>query len=108
MAYTVKSPLKAWEGEFILPDPDEFNRQMWDDWRKEFDAPRREPYAMFHLYAYSGLVLIEKHGEWKIDGVTLGEVKAWEYAPMEEKTKLVAFIGREIRRYIDRIIDPKG
>jgi hypothetical protein len=39
--------------------------------------------------------------------LSISEVQAWETEPAEEKTYLMAFIGREVERYITRLIDPK-
>jgi hypothetical protein len=106
MAYTIQSPLKAWEGSLSLPDPDEFNRVHWDVWKAAVNKPKRKPYALIHLYSYAGLELVQRFGEWNL-GVPLAEVRAWEDNPEAEKVKLVAWLGKELRQYIDDIIDPK-
>lgn len=103
---TFTSPLKAWEGEFSLPDPDDFSGTHWKVWREAVNQPRRTPYADTHLYGYTGLELVKQFGEWKMT-VPLAEVQSWENDPDNERTKLVAWIGREVRFYMNGIIDPK-
>jgi hypothetical protein len=37
----------------------------------------------------------------------LAEVMSWEDSPEAEKTKLVAWLAKEMRQYIESVIDPK-
>jgi len=104
--YKVKSPLAAWEGELLLPDPDEFNRIMWDAWKAAANKPKRKPYALMHLYAYAGLDFLAQFGEWNM-GTELPVVRSWEDNPEAERTKLIAWLGMELERYIRAVIDPK-
>ena len=106
MTHTIKSPLKAWEGELTLPSPDDFNRTHWDTWKAAVNKPKRQPYALIHLYAYSGLELVARFGGWNM-GLPLAEVRGWEDDPDAEKTKLIAWLGMELRQYIESVIDPK-
>jgi hypothetical protein len=39
--------------------------------------------------------------------LTLAEVMAWEDEPEIERTKLIAWLARELRLYMDEITDPK-
>jgi hypothetical protein len=106
MPYIVKSPLKSWEGEFSLPDPDEFNRSQWEVYKAAVNKPKRKSYAYIHLYSYAGLELIQGFGQWNLS-VPLAEVMSWEDSPEAEKTKLVAWLAKEMRQYIESVIDPK-
>jgi hypothetical protein len=118
MPRVIKSPLKNFPGDFSLPEPDEFNRLHWDTWKEGVNRPLRSSYAVYtHLHGYAGLELVKKHGSWNIREVTgedgesaelpLGVVQSWEFDPAAEKTRFIAFIGREVTRYIENIIDPK-
>lgn len=114
------SPLKAWPGRFTLPDPDDFSRVHWDAFKDSFNKPARTVYADIHHYGYAGLELIEKFGKWDMKAVIkdssteeeteklpISAVRSWETSPAAERTKLIAWIGREIDRYISRVVDPK-
>lgn len=107
MDHILTSPLEAWPGEIHLPHPDEFNRTMWQTWKDGINKPLRKSYAMLHLYGYTGLELIQKHGEWQMD-IPLEEVRAWETDPDAERVKLMAWLGRSMIHYMDGITDPKG
>lgn len=114
MAHIIKSTLKAWEGEISLPDPDEFNRVMWDTWKAAVNKPKRQSYALVHLYCYAGLEVVQRFGDWNMNitgsaprPLALAEVLAWEDSPESEKTKLIAWVSRELRQYMDDITDPK-
>lgn len=100
------SPLKAWEGSFSLPSPDEFSGAHWKVWTKAVNQPKRGAYAETHLFGYAGLDLLKKYGEWNLS-IPIEEVRAWETNPDDERVKLISWIGREIRFYIVGIIDPK-
>ena len=105
--HVITSPLGAWPGEIHLPHPDEFSGVHWQLWKDCVNKPLRKSYANIHLYCYTGLELIEAHGEWQME-IPLAEVRAWERAPEDERVKLVAWIGREMMRYMQDIVDPKG
>lgn len=105
--HVITSPLNAWPGEIHLPHPDDFNRECWDVYKNGMNMAKRKSYALIHKYGYTGLEMVEAHGEWQME-IPLAEVRAWENAPREERTKLLAWISREIIRYMDEITDPKG
>jgi hypothetical protein len=112
MAREFVSPLKSWPGSFSLPDPDDFSGLDWKTWKAAVDKPLREPYAYTHLFAYAGLELVARHGDWDIrtageEKLPLATVQSWETSPDDERVKLISWIGREVRFYITGIIDPK-
>jgi hypothetical protein len=100
------SPLKAWKGDFKLPVPDEFSGAHWAFWRKAAEKPLRTSYSDVHFYGYVGIEMIKQFGEWNML-VPIEEVAGWERSPDDEKTKLIAWVSREFRFYINGIIDPK-
>jgi hypothetical protein len=113
MPLVIKSTLKAWKGEISLPNPDEFNRIMWDTWKAAVNKPKRQPYSLVHLYGYAGLEVVQRFGDWNMNitgknprPLTLAEVMAWEDEPEIERTKLIAWLARELRLYMDEITDP--
>lgn len=125
-----KSPLKTWPGSFTLPDPDDFSGVHWKAYKDSVNKAIRAEYivAETHRYGYSCLEFIADHGSWNITVITgyeteeidgrktekpivavlpLPVVRSWETNPDEERTKLIAWIGREFNRYMMRIVDPK-
>jgi hypothetical protein len=106
LTFEAVSPLKAWKGKWSLPHSDEFNGEHWRVWKDSVNRPKRKSYALTHLYCYAGLELIAAAGEWDMS-VLLEEVQAWEDAPVDERIKLVAWIGRTMMGYMDEIHDPK-
>lgn len=106
MAKEFTSPLKAWEGSFTLPEPDDFSGAHWQLWSAAVNKPKRSSYADSHLFGYAGLEVVARYGEWKF-AVGLEEVRSWEERPEAERVKLIAWIGKEISAYMRGIIDPK-
>lgn len=102
----IKSPLKAWPGTIILPSPDEFSGVHWRVWKKAVNDPKRKAYALTHLYCYAGLEVVKAIGNWDFE-LSIDEVMGWEKSPEKERVKLVAWVGRELQYYMDRIMDPK-
>jgi len=103
---TAKSPLISWTGSIGLPEPDEFNGNHWQTWKKAVNRPKRQAYALTHLYCYAGLELIKAAGKWEMS-LPIEEVQAWEAEPEDERIKLVAWLGRTLMTYMDNIMDPK-
>ena len=101
-----KSPLQGWEGGFSLPDPNDFSGTHWRTWTDSVNKPLRSSYATTHLFGYAGLELIAKHGRWDLE-IPIKQVQAWEMSPDDERVKLIAWVGAEVKRYITGIIDPK-
>ena len=105
-AFIIKSPLKAWPGDVLLPLQDDFNGVHWRAWKDSVNRAKRKSYALTHLYCYAGLELIQAAGDWGIE-VPVADVQAWEDAPEDERIKLVAWLGRSMMNYMDDIMDPK-
>ena len=103
----IESPLEAWPGSITLPHPDDFDGNAWRAWKGGINKPLRAGYANMHLWCYAGLELVEACGEWELS-VPLGEVQRWETSPGDERTKLVAWLGRNLFEYMREITDPKG
>ena len=104
--YLLKWPLVSWPGEIHLPPPDDFNGLHWQTWMAESTRPLRSEYAMIHRFAYAGLAFLAKHGGWQMD-IPLAEVQAWETKPEDERTKLIAWLGKSWIGYVDAVVNPK-
>ena len=102
----IASPLKAWPGNFKLPNPDSFNGVHWQAWKESVNKAKRGSYALTHLYCYSGLELIKAAGEWEFE-IPIVEVQGWEDDPAAERMRFVAWLGRSVMNYMDDIMDPK-
>ena len=103
--YEIVSPLASYPGRLVLPLPDDFSGVMWRDWRKAVEDTEAE--TVNRLYGYAAARFIKKHGQWKLEGLSLADFQKWETDPRAERIKPVSWVGRSMQRYIDLIIDPK-
>lgn len=102
--FVIECPLAAWPGRITLPDPNFFDGLMWQKWRRA--VADTEVDEVNRLYAYAGLKLIDGVGEWAF-AISIKTVMGWEKRPADERIKFVSWIGREVRRYVDRqLLDP--
>lgn len=105
----IESPLTRWPGKLELPHPDVFNGDHWNAWRAAMNKREKSGQTINMVLAYGGLeFLAQKGGIFAIEGVTLDEVRSWETDAARERVKLVSWLGREFRAYIQEVTDPKG
>lgn len=106
--YVMESPLAKWPGRVELPHPDEFTGDHWSAWREAVNKREKSGQTINMVLAYGGLEFLAKQGGvFAIEGVTLEQVRAWETNAKNERVKLVSWLGREFRAYIQAVTDPK-
>jgi len=104
----IESPLARWPGRVELPSPDAFSGDHWAAWRAAMNKREKSGQTINMILAYGGLeFLAQKGGVFAIEGVTLDEVRGWETNAANERVKLISWLGREFRAYIQDVTDPK-
>lgn len=103
---TYDSPLASWPGAISLPAPDIFDGVMWQSWRESVE--QHDKLSVNRLYAYAGAEFITAgNGTWKIDTPSLSEFTKWRTKPMDERLRLVSWVGKRFQQYMNSIVDPK-
>lgn len=108
-----ESPFETWPGSFSLPAYEDFTGQMFNEYRDGMNARNDKDQSKYahdlrRKAAFVGIEWIKKYGSWDIDGVSVNDIAAWESDPAQERPKLVAWIGQNIGKYYNDVLDPNG
>ena len=98
-------------GTIELPKAEDFTGLMWLAY--EGEAERRglieqddSVYRKRQKSAYTAAGFISKHGQWKLEGLTLEEFQQWESDPTKERVKFVCWLSNQWGAYISGVLDP--